>query len=316
MQSILQTFPWKEIPLSLVFLVLTAIVAVVTAVYVYTAEQGRKQVVDRLGGDAVGDAERLVAKLLLNPDQDRTTRFASWLGEWIPTDLFSGSQSAVKLAFAGLDNESAPILFGAIRVATLVALPLIAVMFGPRGDVMLYVALVVFAALLGLFGPPAVLDRMAQNRADRIRKAVPDALDLLVVCVEAGVSLDAAMVRTSRELYTAHPEMAFEMAHVVRRVNAGMVREEALQSLHRRTGVDELRTLVAAMVQCERLGTSIARVLRVNAETLRMRRRQRAEKRAAQAALKMVIPLAFLILPALMVVVLGPAAISFLKEFK
>jgi tight adherence protein C len=157
---------------------------------------------------------------------------------------------------------------------------------------------------------------MAQARSNKIRRAVPDALDLLVVCVEAGVSLDAALIRTSRDIFSAHPEMALEIAQVVRRVNAGMAREQALQSLHRRTGVDELRTLVASMVQCERLGTSIARVLRVNAETLRLRRRQQAEKRAAQAALKMVIPLAFLILPALMVVVLGPAAISFMTEFK
>ena len=187
---------------------------------------------------------------------------------------------------------------------------------GPRDDALYYLIGLMIAIVVGLFGPPAVLDRFVTARTDRIRKAVPDALDLLVVCVEAGVSLDAAMIRTSRDMYSSHPDMAMEMAHVVRRVNAGMVREQALQSLHRRTGVDELRTLVASMVQCERLGTSIGRVLRVNAETLRQRRRQRAEKRAAQAALKMTIPLAFLILPALMVVVLGPAALQFMREFK
>jgi tight adherence protein C len=208
------------------------------------------------------------------------------------------------------------VLFGAIRIASIVMLPVLAVVFGPRDDAFYYLVCILLAIVAGMFGPPAILDRLVTSRSDRIRKAVPDALDLLVVCVEAGVSLDAALVRTSRDLYGSHPDLAMEMAHVVRRVNAGMVREQALQSLHRRTGVEELRTLVSSMVQCERLGTSIARVLRVNAETLRLRRRQKAEKRAAQAALKMVIPLAFLILPALMMVVLGPAAIAFMTEFK
>ncbi len=310
------TLPWGEIPLSLIFFAITAIVGVVTAVYVLMAERGRKKVVERLGGDTTGDAERMVARLLLNPEEDRVSRVAGWLGERMPADLLSGEASAEKLVHAGLDGAAAPILFGAIRVASLVILPILAVTFGPKDDIVYYVSLVMISIVGGLFGPKAALDRLAQSRCDKIRKAVPDALDLLVVCVEAGVSLDAAMVRTSRDLYSAHPEMAMEMAQVVRRVNAGMIREQALQSLYRRTGVEELRTLVSSMVQCERLGTSIGRVLRVNADTLRQKRRQRAEKRAAQAALKMVIPLAFLILPALMIVVLGPAAIAFMGAFE
>jgi tight adherence protein C len=306
----------SQIPLSLVFLVITGVVAIVTAGYVVLAEQGRKKVVERLGGDLAGDTERMVARLLLNPEEDRTSRLASWLSERMPTDLFSGDKSTATLVHAGLDGAAAPVIFNAIRVVSMVLFPVLAVVLGPKDDVANYLVVIMIGVLLGVFGPKAVLDRMAQARSNKIRRAVPDALDLLVVCVEAGVSLDAALIRTSRDIFSAHPEMALEIAQVVRRVNAGMAREQALQSLHRRTGVDELRTLVASMVQCERLGTSIARVLRVNAETLRLRRRQQAEKRAAQAALKMVIPLAFLILPALMVVVLGPAAISFMTEFK
>jgi tight adherence protein C len=306
---------WREVPLTLLFFGITGIVAVVTAGYVLVAERGRKQVVERLGGDTTGEAERMVARLLLNPDQDRASRLAGWLNERMPTDLLSGDKSAEKLIHAGLDGGAAPVLFGAIRLVSLVLLPILAITFGPREDSMQYMALIAMASMSGLFLPTAVLDRLVQRRTEKIRRAVPDALDLLVVCVEAGVSLDAAMVRTSRDIFGAHPEMAMELAQVVRRVNAGMVREQALQSLHRRTGVDELRTLVSSMVQCERLGTSIARVLRVNAETLRLKRRQRAEKRAAQAALKMVIPLALLILPALMIVVLGPAALAFLTVF-
>ncbi len=306
----------SQIPLSLIFLIITGVVALVTAGYVVVAEQGRKKVIDRLGGDLTGDTERMVARLLLNPEEDRTSRLASWLSDRMPTDLFSGDKSSATLVHAGLDGAAAPVIFNAIRVVTMVLFPVLAVVLGPKDDIGNYLVSIVIGVMVGVFGPKAALDRMAQSRSNKIRRAVPDALDLLVVCVEAGVSLDAALIRTSRDIFSAHPEMALEIAQVVRRVNAGMAREQALQSLHRRTGVDELRTLVASMVQCERLGTSIARVLRVNAETLRLRRRQQAEKRAAQAALKMVIPLAFLILPALMVVVLGPAAISFMTEFK
>lgn len=307
--------PMGDVPLALVFFIVTALVAVATVVYVSVAERGRKKVVARLGTD-INDTERMVSRLLLNPEEDRVSRLATWLSDRVPTEILSGERSAEKLLQAGFDGAAAPVLFGAIRIASLVLLPVIAVVFGPRDDAFMYLLVIVIAIVAGMFGPPALLDRLVTSRSDRIRRAVPDALDLLVVCVEAGVSLDAALVRTSRDLYGAHPDLAMEMAHVVRRVNAGMVREQALQTLHRRTGVEELRTLVSSMVQCERLGTSIARVLRVNAETLRLRRRQKAEKRAAQAALKMVIPLAFLILPALMMVVLGPAAIAFMTEFK
>lgn len=305
-----------QIPLSLIFLVITAAVAVATAGYVVVAERSRRKVVDRLGGNLALDAERMASRLLLNPDAAPSARLAAWLSERMPADLFSGDRSAVTLVHAGFDGPAAPVIFTAVRLIAIVLFPLLAVVFGPKDDAVYFICFIVIGAVAGLMGPMAALDRMALARTNKIRRAVPDALDLLVVCVEAGVSLDAAMIRTSRDIYTSHPIMAEELAQVIRRVNAGMSREQALQSLHRRTGVEELRALVASMIQCERLGTSIARVLRVNAQTLRLKRRQQAEKKAAQAALKMVIPLAFLILPALMLVVLGPAALGLMQEFQ
>ena len=118
----------------------------------------------------------------------------------------------------------------------------------------------------------------------------------------------------ARDMATLHPELSLEMAQVVRRTSAGMARDRALQGLWVRTGVEELRALVASMIQCERLGTSIARVLRINAESLRLRRRQHAEKRAAEAALKMIFPLALFLLPALMVIIIGPAFIEIMRQ--
>ena len=160
------------------------------------------------------------------------------------------------------------------------------------------------------------LDRLVQIRQDRLRKAVPDALDLLVVCVEAGVSLDAAILRVARDLSVTHPDLAEEMMVINRKVNAGVPRETALNGLWSRTGLEELRGLAASMIQSERWGTSIAKVLRVNAETLRRRRKQYAEKKAAQASLKMMGPLLLFLLPALFIVILGPAAMNVSAAFK
>ena len=154
---------------------------------------------------------------------------------------------------------------------------------------------------------------MVARRRDRIRKAIPDSLDLLVVCVEAGIGLDSALLRVARDMSFLHPDLAGEFLLVNRTVNAGLAREEALHGLWQRTGVDELRGLASSMVQSERLGTSIARVLRVYSESLRRKRRQTAEKRAAEASIKMIIPLALFMLPALFALILGPAAMSLAK---
>jgi tight adherence protein C len=159
---------------------------------------------------------------------------------------------------------------------------------------------------LGFIAPPAILTRLKTMREDRIRKSLPDCLDLLLVCVEAGVSLDAAILRVGREMLLLHQELSYELLMMNRRMNAGMRREDALHGLYERTGVPELRSLGANMIQSERWGTSIAQVLRVYSESLRRKRRQAAEKKAAVAATKMIFPLALFILPALFAVIGGP----------
>jgi tight adherence protein C len=134
--------------------------------------------------------------------------------------------------------------------------------------------------------------------------------------VEAGVSLDSAILRVARDMATTHPDLSSEFLIVNRRVNAGIPRERALQGLWERTGLEDLRGLVSSMVQSEKWGTSIAKVLRINAETLRRKRKQAAEKKAAEAGLKMMFPLMLFLLPALFVVILGPAAMSIATNFK
>jgi tight adherence protein C len=168
---------------------------------------------------------------------------------------------------------------------------------------------------IGYIAPIGFLDRLVRVRQERIRRSVPDALDLLVVCVEAGISLDAAVLRVAREVRLAHPDLAHEFAVVNRKTNAGIPRDVALRGLWQRTGVEEIRALVSNMIQSEKWGTSVATVLRVAAETLRRKRRQTAEKKAKQAPLKMTFPLVLFILPALFIVIMGPALVQVITEF-
>jgi tight adherence protein C len=143
---------------------------------------------------------------------------------------------------------------------------------------------------------------------------LPDALDLLVICVEAGLGLDQALLRVAQELKHVHPELSDELQLVNFEMRLGKTRIEALRALSERTGVDDIKALVAMLVQTERFGTSVAQSLRVHSDTLRTKRRQRAEERAAKAPVKMVPVLVFFIFPALLVVILGPAVITLSRQ--
>jgi tight adherence protein C len=301
-----------RIPLSLVLLVLTLVIAISTIVYAALAERERRETLQRVNPDL--DPNVLAERLLLNDDASGASRLAAWLRERMPEGLALQRSNAEKLVHAGFDGAAAPVLFSAIRIVSALFIPVLAFIAAPGGDMGMIVLSIGGGMLMGLVVPQAILDRLATARQERIRRAVPDALDLLVVCVEAGVSLDAAIIRVARDLARARPELALEFSQVVRRVNAGMPRERALHGLAQRTGVEELRTLVSSMIQTERLGTSIARLLRVNSQSLRLKRRQKAEKKAAESALKMMFPLALFLLPALLAVILGPALLTVTQE--
>jgi tight adherence protein C len=293
--------------LPLILLVLVLVGAVSTAVYAWVVSRQRKEIL--LRADA-GAATPVRSPLLAAPERSVLERIGEWLSERTPSAWAASEGVATKLVQAGFDNRSASVIYVTIRVAFGLLVPaaaLAAAAGAPQRTLLTYVGL---AALVGVVGPAAVLDRLVQIRQERIRHSVPDALDLLVVCVEAGVSLDAAILRVARDLSTAHPDLAAEMMIINRLVHAGVSREDALKGLWQRTGLEELRGLAASMIQSERWGTSIAKVLRVNAETLRRKRKQYAEKKAAQASLKMMAPLMLFLMPALFVVILGPAILK------
>ena len=209
---------------------------------------------------------------------------------------------------AGFRRPEATAVFRVARVVVIVALVGIVYFTGfyKNNPVILFGV----AAVLGFMLPDIWLDRRVKARQQLLRLALPDALDLLVVCVEAGLGLDQALLYVSQELRIAHAELCEEFDVVNAEVHVGKTRMEALRSLATRTGVDDLQSLVATLVQTDRFGTSVANSLRIHADDLRVKRRQRAEEMAAKTTIKMLIPLVFFIFPALFVVILGPAVVT------
>jgi len=302
------------VPIILWALIAVIVVAVAAAFYALQLSRARRELVLRLDGTS-GPMSAPIT-ILRGTDEGWITRFGRWLRENAPTSWSDAGAASSLLVQAGFDGDFAPLFYTTLRVTTAVLLPLAAFVVGPQANFKFLLLLVCLSAAAGVIGPKAVLDRLVAKRRDRVRKAIPDSLDLLVVCVEAGIGLDSAMLRVARDMAFLHPELAEEFMIVNRTINAGISRDDAMHGLWQRTGVEELRGLASSMVQSERLGTSIARILRVYAETLRRKRRQTAEKRAAEASIKMIIPLAIFMLPALFALILGPAAMSLANTLK
>jgi len=301
-------------PLILWVLIGVIVFAVAAALYALQAARIRRELVLRLDvGGAIASAP---ITILRGTDEGWVTRLGRWLRENAPSSWSNAGEAAPLLVQAGFDGDFAPLFYTTIRVSAAVLLPLAAFVLGPQENFQRLILLVILAGAAGVIGPKAVLDRLVAKRRDRIRKAIPDSLDLLVVCVEAGVGLDSAILRVARDMAFLHPDLASEFLIVNRTINAGLSRDDAMHGLFQRTGVEELRGLASSMVQSERLGTSIARILRVYAEALRRKRRQTAEKRAAEASIKMLIPLALFMLPALFALILGPAAMTLMKTLQ
>ena len=262
-----------------------------------------------------GAIERRLDEIAGRPDAlprerisyDRIVNALKRIGQMAPKSPTEMGKLQHKLVYAGFRSREALVVFLGLRVGC--ALVAFAIASFAAASVMFSFG----AAGLGYLLPSMVLGRKAKQRQHRIRLSLPDALDLLVVSVEAGLGLDQAIQRVGEELAVAHPDLAGELRMVNLELRAGTARAEALHNLADRTGVEDLASLVAMLVQTDRFGTSVAQSLRVHSDTLRVKRKQRAEEAAAKTGVKMVFPLVFCIFPAIWVVTIGPAAISFIK---
>jgi tight adherence protein C len=299
------------LPLPIIALIVLLVIAVGVAVHSLLRNRERQTILERAGGRNSDSPA-----ILRTDSQGIVSRFTKWIVARAPESWRSPNVKGDKLLHAGFDQPSAPVLFTTARLASVILIPVLAFLLVPRQSFAIFAVSLILAIVVGFILPVAYLDRRAGTRQERLRRAIPDSLDLLVVCVEAGVSLDAAIMRVAKEMAILHSDLANELLIVHRRVNAGIPREQALRGLWERTGVEDLRGLAANMIQCEKWGTSIATVLRVYAESLRRKRKQLAERRAATAPLKMMIPLALFIFPAIFVVLLGPAMMGISTMFK
>ena len=225
-----------------------------------------------------------------------------------PTDV---SQTRLWLIQAGYRNAQHVTIYRGLRVL-FAALGFLSVfVFSGFSSPLLLLGITAF----GFFIPRFLLKRKLQERQRRIRLGLPDGLDLTVICVEAGLSLDQAMMRVGNDLSHAHPELSGEFHLFDLETRAGKPRVEALRNLAERTGVDDLRSLVGTLIQTDRFGTSVAQALRVHSESLRTERRQRAEEQAAKTTVKMIIPLVLFVMPSLIFVTVGPAVIQLMHIF-
>jgi tight adherence protein C len=231
------------------------------------------------------------------------------VGEKVPRSPKEMGTLRLRLVQAGFRRDEAITIFFGIRV--LFAVVLFILLSNPiliRPNTMLALG----GLAMGYVLPGMVLARLSKRRAHTIRLSLADALDLLVVSVEAGLGLDQALTRVGTELAFAHPDLSDELRLINLELRAGKPRSEALRNLADRTGVDDLSSLVTMLIQTDKFGTSVAQSLRVYSETLRTKRRQRAEEAAAKTGVKMVFPLVLCIFPSIWIVTIGPAAIKFM----
>lgn len=218
-----------------------------------------------------------------------------------------------RLATAGYTSPSAVVLYTLANLATPVVFGLVAVTALGVSKGWLFA---LFAVAVGYLLPGVVLSRKIERRKREIREGLPDALDLFIVCVEAGCGLDQAVVKASDELGLSYPALAYELRLITTEIRAGKPRVEAFKNFAARTKVDDVQSLVALLVQTDKFGTSLAQALRTHADTSRTKRRQDAEERAGKLGVKLVFPLVLFLFPALYIVILGPAVITFLRVFK
>lgn len=229
-----------------------------------------------------------------------------------------GEQSKLKirLSNAGFCNHNAPRNFLAIKFVGLVVGLLFGIVYGfaSMGVSSKSLQAIIIGAGLGFYLPEMILTLMKMSRQQKIFLQLPDALDLLVVCVEAGLGLDAAMRRVSEELADGAPEVCQELATCNMQLQMGKARRDVLHDLGVRVGIDDMRALAAILIQADRFGSSIGQALRVQSDSMRTKRRQMAEEKAQGAAVKMIFPLVLFIFPGIFVILVGPAGIQLMDN--
>jgi len=279
---------------------------------------------------APGTLRARLADSTAGPEADAAERRRGWIEQVVravrpltklsvPDEGWEKSALRARFMNAGWRSPSAPALYFASKTVLALVLPALAglgIAFMPAAqDGTRIMFLLLLAASCGYYLPNAVLARVVKRRKREIFETIPDALDLLTVCVEAGLSLERALVKVAAEIHIKSVTLAQELQLVLMEMRAGFSKEKALRNFALRIGLDDVDSLVAMLIQSERFGTSIGDALRVYSENLRNKRRLIAEEAAAKISLKLLFPLIFCIFPTLLMVLLGPAMIQLTRVF-
>jgi tight adherence protein C len=251
-----------------------------------------------------------------NPDFFSVKRIAAAVARKLPASAQTASLLQLKLMSAGYrDQSAAGILYG-LKLLTMAALTIamLAIELHSQASALFRIVGILVGIIAGFRLPDYVLARRVTRRRKSIRKALPDALDLIIVCAEAGLTIDRAFRNVTQQLAIVHRELADELSLVTAEISAGLRRREALDNLAIRTQEPEIRKFVAVVAQADRFGTSMGDALRTHAEYMRVKRRQEAEEKASKVSVKMIFPIFFFIMPCMMLVTVGPAVILIMKN--
>jgi tight adherence protein C len=244
-------------------------------------------------------------------------RVAEPLNRIVPLSAMEAAKLQKRLLQAGYRSPDAAMAFRAIQISLVAAIPTLVITAGYllERTTNSLIILSLLGAAIGFYLPRMILSSKIKQRQLRITWGLADTLDLMVVAVEAGLGLNAALNRVAEELKKTHPDLHYELELVNLEIRVGRSREEALRNLAERTGVDDIRSFVALLVQADRYGASIAKAVRIFADSLRTKRRQKAEQASQKAALKLIFPLTIFLFPVIILIMLAPAAMNLLDLF-
>ncbi len=295
----------------LIVLVMSACLGIVVALIL---SDRRQKLQDRLEG--LRDERKPVQKSAGVPQAIRLS--LPKMGKHLmPDDAEEQSKLKARLIHAGLYHPQALPIFLGVKMIVILTPVTIGLLLGLVGLVPTNYGLMAgaCASIIGILGPSLWLDRRKTDRQKQLRRALPDVLDLMVVCMEAGLSMRAALQRVANELAVAHPLLSFELKIVLREIQLGAPLGDALRNFGVRADLDDIRNLAAAIKNAERFGSSMVSTLKIFSETLRTRRQQKAEEMAQKAGTKILIPTLLFIFPAVFLVILGPGVIQIIEVF-
>ncbi len=292
-----------------------AAASVVLAIYRWTVDNDLKKRFTRIVRKSWSPTDPSVTR---TPPPSKVANVVTILSKLsLPAEGWQSSSVQIRFLQAGIRNKRAPQYYYAVKTILTLALPVLLGLFlyvaHPHIPVAHTMLLVLLTAGGGYYLPELLLSLFTRKRIERMRDSLPDMIDLMVVCTESGMGIDAAIARISREMARTDPELAQEFYLSVLEMRAGATRIEALRNLALRSRLEDLEDLVSMLVQADRFGTSLAESLRVQSDMMRSRRTQRAEELAAKIPVKMLLPLALFIFPTLMIVLLGPAIIRIMQ---